>query len=49
MEGAYKGKNLKVAVSDISGGGLVTRSCPTPGRVPGIIARQAPLSMGFSW
>ena len=47
MEGAYKGKNLKVAVSDISGGGLVTKSCPTF-VTPGIIARQAPLSMGFS-
>ena len=29
------------------GGGLVAKSCPTP-VIPGTVAHQAPLSMGFS-
>ena len=29
------------------GGGVVAKSCPTPA-TPGTVARQAPLSMGFS-
>ena len=41
--------NLRDAVSSISpsGGGLAAKSCP-PLAIPWTVARQAPLSMGFS-
>ena len=44
---AYGGKSIYISIRKCGGGGLLAKPCPTLAP-PWTVARQAPLSMGFS-